>query len=550
MANKNLFNTNAPSCDITTNDAGGKAYKMNDKHALAQLVCTGTFNNTFYASDKTQLDRVLELTKNVPTKFIAQTALYARTHAYMKDSPALLCAVLASRDQELLKKIFNKVIDNAKMLRNFVQIVRSGVTGRKSFGSSIKKLVQKWINNRTDDQLFRDSIGNNPSLKDVIKMVHPRPKNKKQEFMFGYITGLIDIKIDIRRKLVNATKIIKDENGKTVEYKYSKNSIPKLVLDYELYKTKKLNSIDTDKIPDVPMQMISSLNIGNKEWSKLAENGRWMFTRMNLNNFKKYGVLDDYNMVDLISKRLSDPKEVKNSKTFPYQLLTAYKNVNDVPSQIKNALQDALEISVDNVPSLNNKKVYVLVDTSGSMQQPVTGYSAKSSSTTCVEVAGLLASVILRKNENSEVIPFDTKVKHDVELNPRDSIMTNAKKLSRSGGGTNCACAIEYLNEINAKGDLIILISDNESWKDNKYEFMYKSSTSTKEEFETFRKRNPGAKLINIDIVPNNTCQVNETSYTLNIGGFSDSVFEIINAFSEDKLEKGFFTKEIEKMKI
>ena len=50
----------------------------------------------------------------------------------MKDMPALLCAILAVRDVKLLEAIFPRVIDNGKMLRTFVQILRSGVVGRKS----------------------------------------------------------------------------------------------------------------------------------------------------------------------------------------------------------------------------------------------------------------------------------------------------------------------------------------------------------------------------------------------------------------------------------
>ena len=68
-----------------------------------------------------------------------------------------------------------QVIDNGKMLRNFVQILRSGVTGRKSLGSAPKRLVRQWLERATERQLVQATIGNDPSLADVVKMVHPRP---------------------------------------------------------------------------------------------------------------------------------------------------------------------------------------------------------------------------------------------------------------------------------------------------------------------------------------------------------------------------------------
>ena len=39
----------------------------------------------------------------------------------------------------------DRVIDNGKMLRTFIQIVRSGAVGRKSLGTRPKRLVQRWL---------------------------------------------------------------------------------------------------------------------------------------------------------------------------------------------------------------------------------------------------------------------------------------------------------------------------------------------------------------------------------------------------------------------
>ena len=49
---------------------------------------------------------------------------------FMKDMPALLLAVLAQKDVNMLARVFDQVADNGKMLRNFAQIIRSGAVGR------------------------------------------------------------------------------------------------------------------------------------------------------------------------------------------------------------------------------------------------------------------------------------------------------------------------------------------------------------------------------------------------------------------------------------
>ena len=192
MANKTLFQTIrgalVPKADAR-NEAGGKAYGLSPKHALAQLAATGCFNSTFYASADDQLEKVLKLANEVDVRFIAKTAIYSRQKAFMKDMPALLAAVLSTRDSGLLESVFGRAVDNGKMVRNFVQIMRSGAVGRKSLGTVSKRLVKGWIESRTDEQLFRASVGNSPSLADVVKMVHPKPIGEEREAFLGYLLG-------------------------------------------------------------------------------------------------------------------------------------------------------------------------------------------------------------------------------------------------------------------------------------------------------------------------------------------------------------------------
>jgi 60 kDa SS-A/Ro ribonucleoprotein len=82
------------------NEAGGRAYTLAPRQALAQFAATGCLNRTYYATAEDQLQQVLKLCEKVPTDFIARTALHCRQKGFMKDVPALLCAVLAARDAE------------------------------------------------------------------------------------------------------------------------------------------------------------------------------------------------------------------------------------------------------------------------------------------------------------------------------------------------------------------------------------------------------------------------------------------------------------------
>ena len=170
MANKMLF-PGAAEFSLKTdtfNEAGGTAYRLSAKHALAQYAVTGCLNGTYYAGAETQLARVIELCAQVEPEFIARTAIWCRLHGGMKDMPALLCAILAARGSEWLPVAFAQVIDNGRMLRNFVQILRSGALGRQSLGTRPKRLVQAWLNRASEQQLLAAAVGNAPSLADVI----------------------------------------------------------------------------------------------------------------------------------------------------------------------------------------------------------------------------------------------------------------------------------------------------------------------------------------------------------------------------------------------
>ena len=114
-----------------------------------------------------------------------------------------------------------------------------------------------------------------------------------------------------------------------------------------------------------------------------------------------------------------------------------------------------------------------------------------------------------------------------VQLNARDSVMTNAEKLAAiGGGGTNCSAPLAALNQRQAKGDLAVFVSDNESWVDAKAG----RGTETMRQWTQFKQFNPQARLVCIDLQPYATTQAPERGDVLNIGGFSDQVFEVIAA--------------------
>ena len=515
MANTNLFQSikNRFTKTDTYNEAGGIAYTLTPKQQLAQLAATGCLNNTFYADAQSQLDQVLKLAESLDAEFIAKTAVYARQKGFMKDMPALLLAVLAQKDVNMLARVFDQVADNGKMLRNFAQIIRSGAVGRKSFGNRPKKLMQTWLLTATEKQLLNAAVGNSPSLADVVKMVHPKPREAWRAAWFAWLIGK----------------------------PYDREALPPITRAFEDYKQSRQGAL-----PDVPFQMLTALELNSGDWAQIARNGSWQQVRQNLNTFLRHDVFAKSKNIKMVAEKLRDQTAIRRARVLPYQLLTAYQAASEqMPFEIREALQDAMETAVQNVPAIRGK-VVVCPDVSGSMHSPATGYRGSATSRTrCIDIAALVSAAMLRTNPKARVIPFE-QITVNVQLNPRDSIMTNAQKLANiGGGGTACSAPLAMLNREKADVDLVVIVSDNESWADDNQG--WGSTTSLMKEWDILKRRCPEAKLVCLDIQPYTKAQARNRHDILNIGGFSDQVFSLIGSFAERGMGTDFWVEEIEK---
>lgn len=521
MVNTQLFHTIKGAllpAATARNAEQAPAYAFGPRHQLAQMAATGCQSRTFYADAEQQLDQVLALTQTLEPAFIAKTAIYGRQSGYMKDMPALLAVSLAVRDVALLSTVFSRVVDNGKMLRNFVQILRSGAVGRKSLGSRPKKLVQHWLLTATEKQLLNAAVGNTPSLADVVKMVHPKPTEAWRAAWFAWLIGR----------------------------PFDEAALPPITQAFERFKRAAAKG-EAAEMPDVPFQMLTALALTSAQWAQIARQGSWQMVRQSLNTFARHGVFDLPGMTEVVAAKLSDAQAVAKARVMPYQLLSAFKAAGDaVPAQVREALQDAMELSLANVPALAGR-VVVCPDVSGSMSSAVTGHrGSATSSVRCIDVAALVAAAVLRKNPQARVLPFEQDVVK-LQLNARDSVMTNAQALAKiGGGGTNCSAPLAQLNRERAAVDVVILVSDNESWVDANR----RGATQTLREWELLKQRNPKARLVCIDIQPTATTQAAERHDILNVGGFSDAVFTMVANFATGKMDAEHWVGEIDKVSL
>jgi 60 kDa SS-A/Ro ribonucleoprotein len=532
------------------NEAGGRAYKLDPKHALAQIAATGTFGNAFYSTAETQLDEVLKLIDEVDdNQYLAKLALYAREKAFMKDMPAALLVALSVRDTELMHRVFDRVVDNGRVLRTVFQMIRSGQfknkAGKSRFGlsSSVQRAFQRWLNTASVGKLLSASIGNDPSLRDILRMARPTPKDNARRAMFGWLT---DKSID---KWAPATEV-----DLPVEVQ--------ALIAYRNSESEEAQALIAGGLDNVRWDLLADAAKGPKVWAALARKMGPQALRMNLNTLLRHDVFNlerlsqsSSNMVEYVADRIADESEIRRSKQFPYQYFAAYLNADDnVPQKIKTALHKAAEIACGNVPELPGP-VVIGLDTSGSMSSAVTGQRGHgaTSKMRCIDVAALFAAAILRRNPDSVVIPFDTSA-YDAKIDPNDSILSIAERLAKyGGGGTDCSLPLVAANQRHAKRKFagVVLVSDNESWIGTGRHGSTRVMTAWEAFVANQRKlagKEAAPKLINIDLQPYQTVQACERADIMNIGGFSDSVFNVISAFLADNNQR--FVAEVEAIEL
>ncbi|HXT59695.1 MAG TPA: TROVE domain-containing protein [Pirellulales bacterium] len=545
MANKSLFSSfkNRLMRADARNEAGGPAYRLPPKHALAQLAATGCFGGAYYASAEDQLAELRALVDQIDDNvFLAKLAVYSRERAFMKDMPAALLLVLARRDSRLFHSAFDRVVDNGRVLRTLFQMLRSGQFGRKSLSSSLQRVFQRWLNAASVNVLLSASIGNDPSLRDVLRLARPTPKDNQRRALFGWLT---DKPVE---KWAPATEA----------------DLPEQVERLAAYRRAETPELQAGILARLSARwdLLAEAARGPLVWKAIARQMGPQALRMNLNTLARHEVFEDGEMVEYVASRIADADEIRRSRQFPYQYLAAYLNAgDDVSQKIKAALHRAAEIACGNVPELPGP-VVIGLDTSGSMQSPVTGHRGRgaTSKMRCVDVAALFAAAILRRNPESLVVPFDTRA-YQAKLDPEDTILSLAERLARyGGGGTDCSLPLRQANTNYRERKFagVVLVSDTESWVCGGRPFAMGpgGATGVMTEWQGFVKNQLrlqgagmlGPKLVCIDLQPYATSQTPDRADILNIGVFSDAVFGVVASFLAG--DAGRFVAEVEAVKL
>lgn len=261
----------------------------------------------------------------------------------------------------------------------------------------------------------------------------------------------------------------------------------------------------------------------------------------NLVALYRAGVFDDKGAVNSIVDKLTDRKQVRNSRLLPFRFYSAYKEICKLPSSygvrcVTDALVTALDFSIDNLQKLEGYNA-ILIDRSGSMSYPVS-----SMSTVTAEDVALILGAICFKQGVGEVYVFADRCERVKGLSSRSTVidLVNQIKKVKVGGGTFLDSAFEVIfsdaKKI-SKYDNLILLSDNDCYTSTGNSFRlgsyYSRSSTFDDTVNSMIKEGLIRKFYINNLLGNKFAVVNTDDYRKNlITGFSERIVDMINIYS------------------
>ena len=398
MAKFNTTNTNK-----TVNKSGHAAYKMKDKDKLVTQVLTSFFNESkFYGDNSAEMQETIKSVIATDPAFVAKLAVFARREFNMRSVAHVLTAYLAHEVEgkpyakDTIKAITLRGDDVTEIMSCYINLF-----GNRPIPNSLKKGIAEAMQGFDEHTLAKyKGDGKSVKMRDLLCICRPTPKNDEQSAMW--------------KRLLNGEL----ETPYTWETELSANG----------------NNTAT--------------------WEKLIDSGKVGYMAL-LRNLRNILTANPSN-VNKVLETIENPERVKKSKQLPFRYLSAYKELKNIGgSRVFDALENAIEASIENIPKLSGTTV-IAVDTSGSMRNTV----SHKSDVSCGEIGMLLGLIANKICENSIFYTFDTTIKK-YAVSHRTSILETVSE-SCCGGGTHMQLPFNKMISDNIKADRVIVISDNE----------------------------------------------------------------------------------------
>lgn len=474
------------------NKAGGEAFEIDPKTELYSLVCTASLQDKHYEKAAETIMRLRRLIPMVPPEFVAKLGVYAREQMYLRSIPLVLAVELARvhRGDDLVRKMAFRVIQRADELTEILAYYeqangRSGKFGKIS--TQLKKGVADAFGKFNEYQFGKYDREGKFALRDALFLTHPKPTDLDREALYKKIAE------------------------KTLAVPYTWET--------------ELSALGQQGFASEAAKKAAF----KAKWEELIVSGRmgYMALLRNLRNIIEAGVSDA--ALGAAFAQLTDPEAVAKSKQFPFRFLSAWKELSEIPSYhghiLLAGLEQALGLSVVNVPVAPEEKIVIACDVSGSMfGLPISARSKIRN----VDI-GMTLGVLLNSKCEQTIFGIFGDTWRTVALDKGNTTLKNIALVERRansvGFSTNGHKVADWIAETRTPVDRLMLFTDCQLWNSTPY------SGAMSRSWSLVKEQNPGARLYIFDVAGHGAApvQLDEPDVAM-IAGWSDKVFDVLSA--------------------
>ena len=470
----------------TENLAGGEAFSESPELEFISILLTSFVQDQFYRSADKGMERVRELILLNDKEFCAKAAIYARTQFGMRSISHVVAGELAKqvKGKEWAKRFYDKVVYRVDDITEILSYYLSQYG--KPVPNSLKKGLASAFDKFNGYQLAKyRSEGKAFSLVDAVNLLHPKPVEGNESALKELVEGKLVSTDTWEAKL---TKAGQEGEGEEAVKALKKDAW------LELIKEKKL--------------------------------GYFALLR-NLRNILEQAP----EAIPEAIRTLTNEKLIKKSLVLPFRFVTALEQIEQTSypdsMNVIMALNEAVDISLSNVPELPGKTLVVL-DVSGSMT-----WCTDKTGRHPAKIGALFAAILVKANK-ADFMSFDCQARYQT-LNPMDSTLTISRNIKFTGGATNFNTPFLTANKAY---DRIIILSDMQGWVG------YHVPTGAFNEYKS--QYNCSPFIYSVDLQGYGSLQFPERNVFC-LAGFSEKIFDTMKYLEQDKRA---LVKEIEKVEI
>jgi hypothetical protein len=400
---------------------GGLAYAPDLRSELFLTAAT-TFSgeSTFYESatdrDARFVDLVHRMVESEPD-FVARLARYLRNDLLIRSAAIVLAAEYVAaggpKGRAVVDSVLQRGDEPAEMIGYW--LARHGRRMKMPLKRGVADAVRRLYTERA--ALRYDGGGRYVRMADVLELTHPSPKDDRQSALFRWLLdrrhhddATADPAVLPTLAAAEALAEVPEDERRGLLRERGPAALAEAGFSWERLSSWLPGGMDAEA------------------WEAVIPSMGVMAIVRNLRNFDEQGISD--RAVDTVLSRITDPDEVARARLFPYQVWAAYAHA---PSDDwKKALGTTLELTTRNIPTLDG--TLVVVDTSGSMQSPVSNRSTMSR----VEVAAVMAMVTAARASDVDVVIFGER-NAKVDLPKGSSLLGGVRHLVHRVGSVGHA---------------------------------------------------------------------------------------------------------------